>query len=350
MAKPNVVVVGYGFAGRCFHTYLVGLTDSLNLYGVVTSRQEARDDIQTRLGVKVFAHFEEVLEDPQVDLLVLATPNDVHASQAIQAMAAGKHVVTDKPMSLDVAQADAMLQASHQYDRLLSVFQNRRWDGDYLTVKQQLEAGMLGHAFYFELFWGQYGQPRGWRSEAAHGGGKLVDLGAHMIDQALQLIEAPVERVYCQFFNQGWETDVEDHAHCTLFFANGVQFHIGTSSLARHPKPRWYVLGTAGSLVKQGVDPQEQAMIAGHIDAAAEVPENYPRLWREIDGQTCETVVDPVPGRWRSYYENIAAALEDRSVLAVKPESVRAVMVVLAAAVESATSGQAVTLEGISGR
>jgi scyllo-inositol 2-dehydrogenase (NADP+) len=350
MAKPNVVVVGYGFAGRCFHTYLVGLADGLNLYGVVTSRAEAQADIKDRLGVKTFARFEEVLADPLVDLVVLATPNDLHAPQAIQAMAAGKHVVTDKPISLDVAQADAMIEASRQHDRLLSVFQNRRWDGDYLTVKRLIENGTLGHAFYFESFWGQYGQPRGWRSEAAHGGGKLVDLGAHMIDQALQLIEAPVAQVYCRFFNQGWVTDVEDHAHCILSFANGVEFHIGTSSLARKPKPRWYILGTEASFVKEGVDPQEKAMIDGAIDAAVEAPENHPRLWHQINGQSSETVMQPVSGRWRSYYENIAAALADRQALAVKPESVRAVMAVLEAAAASAASGQAVVLEGVSGR
>ena len=115
MSRPNVVVVGYGFAGRCFHTYLVGLADGLNLYGVVTSRQEAQADIQARLGVKTFAHFAEALEDPQVDLVVLATPNDLHAPQAIQAMAAGKHVVTDKPISLNVAQADAMIMEDQSF-------------------------------------------------------------------------------------------------------------------------------------------------------------------------------------------------------------------------------------------
>ena len=194
MEKPNVVVIGYGFAGRCFHAYLVGLASGLNLYGIATSRPEARDQIERDLGVKTFRHFDEVLADPAVDLVVLATPNDLHAPHAIQALAAGKHVVTDKPMCLSMAEADQMIAASQAHDRLLSVFQNRRWDGDFLAVKDALAQGLLGEPFLLEMFWGQYGPPRGWRSIARHGGGKFFDLGAHLVDQALQLIDAPLDK------------------------------------------------------------------------------------------------------------------------------------------------------------
>ena len=349
MDKPNVVVVGYGFAGRCFHSYLVGLADGLNLYGIVTSRPEARAQIQQTLDVPTFSRYEEVLEDPRVDLVVLATPNDLHAPHAIQAMEAGKHVVTDKPMCLTLADADAMIAASQQHGRLLSVFQNRRWDGDFLTVRKTIEEGLLGEPFFVETFWGQYGRPRGWRSEAAHGGGKFFDLGAHMVDQALQLVPAPVERVYARFRSDLLDTDVDDHAHCVITFANGVDVHVGTSSLARHPKPRWYVMGTAGTLVKEGVDPQERAMIAGDIDAAIEDPVHYARLSLTAAGQPAETVVQTVPGRWRSFYENIAAALQGDADLAVTPQSVRAVLAVIQAAQQSASTGEAVTLKEMSG-
>ncbi|NKB68713.1 MAG: dehydrogenase [Candidatus Latescibacteria bacterium] len=341
MSKPNVVVVGYGFAGRCFHAYLVGLAEGLNLYGVVTSREEARQQVREDLGVEVFARFEDALADPQVDLVVLATPNDVHAPQAIQALEAGKHVVTDKPMCLSLAEADAMIAASQRCDRLLSVFQNRRWDGDFLTVGNVLQEGRLGRAFHLSLAWGQYGQPGSWRGRRAQGGGKFMDLGAHLIDQALQLVPAPVERVYARFFNQGWDTDVEDHAHCVISFANGVEAYIDTSSLARIPQPRWYVLGTEGALVKEGVDPQEKAMIAGDIDAAREEPQHRARLALAKDKD--EQILETVPGRWRSFYENIALAVADRSQLAVTPQSVRQVMVVIEAARQSAARGQAVT-------
>ena len=347
--RPNAVVVGYGFAGRCFHAYLIGLTPKLHLHGVAARRPEVRDRVREELGIETYAHLEDVLADPAVDLVVLATPNDLHAPHAIAAMEAGKHVVTDKPMCLDLSEADDMLAAARRTGRLLTVFQNRRWDGDYLTVRLVLEQGLLGDLRSVEMAWGQYGQPRGWRATQQHGGGRLLDLGAHMIDQALQLVEAPVERVYARLYSDVWDTDVEDHAHCILTFANGLDAHVITSSLARQPRPRWYVLGTRGTLTKEGVDPQEQAMIAGDIDAAREDPVRYPRLWSEIAGRSAETVLEPVSGRWRCFYENVAAAIMGTEELAVLPESVRAVVAVLDAARESAASGAAISLEGMSG-
>ena len=344
MPRPNVVVVGYGYAGRCFHAYLVGLTEGLNLYGIVTSRPAAREQIQRDLGVNTFARFEDALADPAVDLVVLATPNDLHASHAIQALAAGKHVVTDKPMCLSLAEADQMIAASQEHGRLLSIFQNRRWDGDFMAVKEIIAAGLLGDPFLIEMFWGQYGKPRGWRSEAAHGGGKFFDLGSHMVDQALQLVDAPLEQVWATFHSgDPLDLDVEAHALAVFRFQNGVEARVETSSLARKPKPRWYVLGTEGSLVKEGLDAQEKAMVAGDIDAASEAPEHYAHLYRPIAGRTAETVIETQPGRWRSYYENIADALTSGAELAVTATSVRETMVAIEAARRSAAEGRTVT-------
>ena len=348
MQKPNVVVVGYGFAGRCFHAYLVGLTAGLNLYGIVSSRSETRAEIERDLGIKTFADFDDALTDSAVDLMVLATPNDLHASHAIQAMEAGKHVVTDKPMCLSLSEADQMIAASQQHDRLLSVFQNRRWDGDFLAVKEIIAAGLLGDPFLIEMFWGQYGKPRGWRSEAEHGGGKFLDLGAHMVDQALQLAEAPLEQVYATFHSgDPLGLDVEAHALAVLRFQNGIEARVETSSLARKPKPRWYVLGTEAALVKEGLDPQEKAMIAGAIDDAEEIPEHFARLYRPAAGRTAETVIETTPGRWRSYYENIADALSGHAELAVSAVNVRETMVAIAAAQRSAAEQRPVAPEEI---
>jgi scyllo-inositol 2-dehydrogenase (NADP+) len=345
MHTPNVVVVGYGYAGRYFHTPLLALTPGLRLYGVVSSRVEAREQIRHRFGVKTFTHVEDALADHQVDVIVLATPNDLQAPLAISALQAGKHVVTDKPMCLNLAEADAMIAASRQAGRLLSVFQNRRWDGDFLTIGAILEQGLLGEPFLIETAWLQARPPRGWSSERGRGGGKFLDLGAHLIDQAVALIASPVTRVYARFHSGVWPNDVEDHAHCIVSFASGVDVHVTTSSAAHMPARRWRLLGAKGVLVKEGFDPQEQALVAGDIGTASEDPHHYARVYREVNGQPTETMIPTLPGRWRAFYDNLADVLQNDAALAVTPESSRVVMSVIEAAQQSAQTGQAISFE-----
>ncbi len=277
--NPRAVVVGYGYAGKAFHTYLIGLAEGLELYGIASRRQDVRREVGDELGLKTFASLDQVLEDPAVDLVVIATPNDTHAPYAIQAMDAGKHAVVDKPMSMTVAEADAMIEAARRNRVLLSLFHNRRLDGDFLTVRQALEEGRLGELLFAEVAWHQCKPPRTWRGERSHGGGKLLDLASHMIDQALLLVPGRVLSVSARFLYGMWGMEVEDHAHCVLSFEGGVDSHVDVSSLSRCPKPRWYLLGTAGTLRKDGLDPQEKAMKAGDIDAAREDPSAYARLW-----------------------------------------------------------------------
>jgi scyllo-inositol 2-dehydrogenase (NADP+) len=345
MRIPNVVVVGYGYAGRYFHAPLIASTPGLHLYGVVSGRAEVREEIRQRYGVKTFVRFDQALADAQVDMLVLATPNDLHAPLAIAAMRAGKHVVTDKPMCVNLAEADAMLAASRQYDRLLSVFHNRRWDGDFLTLSEMVAQGLLGNLFVVETAWLQATPPRGWSSERRRGGGKLLDLGSHLIDQAMALVASPMTRVYARLHSDIWPTDVEDHAHCILTFASGVDVHVTTSSAAHAQVRRWRLMGSKGMVVKEGFDPQEQALLAGDIATAAEAPEQYARLYSRVAGESAETVAPTLPGRWRAYYDNIADVLQHGAALAVTPESSRAVMAVIEAARESARSGQAVAVD-----
>jgi len=343
MNKLNVAVVGYGLAGRCFHAYLVGLVPDLKLRAVVSSRPEAREAIERDLVAIAYADFEQLLADDTVDLVVLATPNDLHAPHAIAALAAGKHVVTDKPMALDRGEADAMIAAAAKHDRLLSVFQNRRWDADYLTIRRAIEDERVGKPFRLELAWMAHAPPRTWRAKHVHGGGKFVDFGAHLIDQALQLIPGPVDRVYARFQSGLWKNDVEDHAECTIGFAGGVEVQITTSSAAPQAKPRWLVMGSGGTLTQRGLDPQEKAMVAGDIDAAAEVPTHRVVHAPTVSGTQEE--LETVPGRWRSYYENVADAILGRAELAVTAASVRRVMAVIDAARQSAATGQAVEVD-----
>lgn len=332
MPEPRAVVIGYGFAGKCFHSYLIGITPGLRLHGVASRDAATRARIETERGCRAYASFEEVLADPDVDLVVLATPNSTHCDLAIQALRAGKHVVTDKVMCLTLDECDRMIAASRESGRLLSVFQNRRWDGDFLTLKSLIADGKLGDPRWIEMAWQGFGAWGGWRGQAVMGGGKLYDLGAHLIDQLVLLLPQTIERVYCRMHHDLPVTDTESQAMVVIEFAGGATAVCDASSLAAIQKPRIHAFGTGGTFIKYGVDPQEASMIAEHIDNAVEDPSLYGRY---SDGKS-ETVIPTLPGRWRSYYENIRDVLTTGTEPAVKLSEVRRAIAVLDAAFQSA--------------
>jgi len=334
----RTVVVGYGFAGRDFHCYLIGLAPGLELYGVVARSADKRERVRSEQRCRTFETLDEALDDPAVDLVVLATPNSTHADLAVRCLDAGKHVVTDKVMCLTLADCDLMLAAAKRNARLLTVFQNRRFDGDYLTVRKLMSEGRLGEVRWVEMAWQGSRAMGGWRGRADMGGGRLYDLGAHLIDQLCLIFPQEVESVYCRMRRDLPETDTESEALVVVAFEGGRTGVCDFSSMAHISKPRFYVRGTHGTFRKFGLDPQEIAMRAGDIDAAREDPALYGMLG---DGAT-ETAIPTLEGRWRNYYENIADVLRHGAEPVVTPPEMRRTISVIDAAVRSARSGQVV--------
>lgn len=338
----NVGIVGYGLAGKYFHSYLIGLAEGLKVCAVAARSEETRKRAEADLGVKTFASLSAMLEDEQVQLVVLATPHNTHAQMAMEAMDAGRHVVTDKIMCMNGREADEMIAASKRNKVMLSVFHNRRWDWDYLTLRHALDQGLLGQPFYFESNIGQNRRPGGWRADRKQSGTLLFDWGAHLVDQALQLVPSGIKSVFCEIQDPTGQVEVGAHGRMVIRFENDVLFEIEVCYLTRIERPRWYVLGTEGTFQKYGRDPQEPYMIEGRIDEAQEPPEHRARVCTSALGVEGELVLESVRGNWRSYYENISAVLNEGAELAVKPEEVRRVMAVFDAALESAETGQAV--------
>ena len=340
----NAAVVGYGFAGKCFHSYLTGLADGLNLYAISTRDPGRRAAAKDDYGVKTYPDIDELLKDDNVDLVVIATPHDTHLELATKCMDAGKHVVVDKAMCMNTAQADAMIQSSKKNNVMLSIFQNRRWDGGYLTVKKAIADGLLGDVFLIQTTILGYGPPRSWRGVKAQVGGQIYDWGAHLVDQALRIVPSEVDTVFCDPQHRKWDIDIESHLNCIIRFKNGVSYGIELSNICRIRKPRWFVLGDAGTLVKTGLDPQERAMINGDIDSAKEAPENRAKVITEVNGEVKEMTLETIPGHWRSFYQNISDVLNKGAELAVKPEEVRENMRLIDAVVKSAETGASVKM------
>lgn len=342
----RVGIVGYGFAGRGFHAYLLTHEPRLKLTSVASRDPERRRRAENDYGVRTFETLEQMLEDGEVDLVILATPHDVHAHEAIAVMEAGKHCVTDKVMCLTREEADRMIAARDRAGVLFSVFHNRRWDGDYLTLRRALEADLLGAPRYFEIGIWRYGAPRGWRGRKESVGTIMHDWGAHFVDQMFQLVPGKEVSVSAHAQHDWEHVDVESYLGLEVAFENGVLYRIELSNRARIGKPHWFVVGERGAFRKEGVDPQEAAMLRGDIQAAREDPSLYAEVTTELAGTVAEMRLQTLRGDWTAYYRNVADVLDGSAELAVKPEEARRGVILLEAVQESVRSGRTVRFEG----
>ena len=245
----RVGLVGYGLAGSVFHAPLIRACQRMELAAVQTSR-----DVPERV-----ASFDELLD--RSDLVVVASPNQTHFPLVRAALAAGKHVVVDKPFTVTLDEADALIALAREQHRVLTVFQNRRLDGDFLTIQKLLPT--LGEIFLFEANWDRFRPAikQGWREIGEPGGGVLADLGSHLIDHALQLFGLP-NAVQADVIAQRTEAKVDDYFDVTLHYGR-MRACLRCSTLTAEPRARFAVHGSGGSFVKFGIDVQEAQLKAG---------------------------------------------------------------------------------------
>lgn len=330
----RVGLIGYGFAGQTFHAPLIAGVPGLVL-AAVASRDAARVHADFPAAA-VDADPYALLQRPELDLVVIASPNDSHHPLARAALAAGRHVVVDKPFTLTLAQARELQALATQRGRLLSVFHNRRWDGDFLTLRSLLAAGTLGRVVHVESRFDRYRpQVRArWRESAQPGAGLWFDLAPHLLDQALQLFGTPRSmRVDRAALRDGAQAD---DWFCARLRYERLEVTLGASALAAAPGPRFAVHGTRGSWVKHGLDSQEDALRSGARPAWPPAPD-----WGHDGGRSLlvraegETLVEEAlplqPGRYGEYYAGIRDALRGAAPNPVPPEQAVAVMALIGA-------------------
>jgi scyllo-inositol 2-dehydrogenase (NADP+) len=342
----GVGLVGYGLAGAAFHAPLIQAEPRLRLHAVLTSRagQVGRD----HPGARVVGSAEELLADPEVELVVVAAPNAVHHQLAAAALAAGRHVVVDKPFVLTTAEADELIGLAEAEGRLLSVFQNRRWDNDFLTLRRCLEAGLLGEvSTYVSRFDRFRPAPKGgWREQAVPGSGVLYDLGPHLIDQALVLFGRP-ETVWADVGVQRPGVEAVDYVHLVLGYGRlRVLLHAGME--VRDPGPRFEVHGDRGSFVKYGLDPQEAALRSGGRPGdpgwGSEPADRHGTLTTEVGGLELRGRLASVPGAYQAFYAAMAGAVAGQGPVPVTAEQGRDTIMVIEHALASSRDGRLVEL------
>ncbi|MCW3478437.1 oxidoreductase [Neisseriaceae bacterium JH1-16] len=337
----RVALIGYGYAGRVFHAPLLQAVPGLHLTLVGSSRP---DEVRAALpGVAVLPP-EQALLQPDIDLVVIATPNDSHAPLARQALEAGKHVVVDKPFALDLAEAQGVAALAAERGRVLSVFHNRRWDSDFLAVRAAIGDGLLGEVAHFESHIDRY-RPQvreRWRESAVPGGGIWCDLGPHLVDQALQLFGQPLA-VSAQLARQRDGAQAVDWVHVLLDYGpRRVVLH--ASMLVAGGSPRFTVHGSRGSLVKVSADIQERQLLAGLTPRSAEwgIDDEPARFYDGADGSVRDLAVPR--GFQQAYYEQLRDALLGKGSNPVAPEQALAVMRVIEAAQQSAEQERVIVM------
>lgn len=335
----RVALIGYGYSGRTFHAPLVAAVDGLELR-LVSSRDAARVEADIP-GIVVSSDPEAVATSDAVDLVVVASPNDSHAPLARAALAAGKHVVVDKPFTLDLAEARELAALAEERGLLLSVFHNRRWDSDFLSVERAVSDGEIGTVTHFESHFDRF-RPQvrdRWRERDGPGSGVWFDLGPHLVDQAM-LLFGPPDRVQANLFCQRLGALADDWAHVVLDYPDRRAV-LHASMLAAGGAPRFALHGTAGSLVKALPDPQEGQLLAGMRPGApgwGEDPD--PLVVHEPGGG--RRMRPAVAGDQRRYYAGIVDALSGSGTHPVTSVQAVAVMAVIEAATVSARRGTSV--------
>lgn len=351
----NVVVIGYGGMGG-WHTRRIAQIPEVHLNGVYDidpARNKAAEDA----GIHAYPSYQAVLDDPTVDVVTIAIPNDQHKKVAIQAMAAGKNVISEKPVTLSTPDLEEMIAASKKYNKMFTVHQNRRWDEDYRIVKKIVADGTLGRVYRISSrVHGSRGIPGDWRKTKAQGGGMVLDWGVHLLDQMNMMMGKMPVSVYARLSHMTNE-EVDDGFTSTFTFDNGMDFivEVGTSNFIN--LPRWYVEGLNGTAWVQDLAKIDQktgeTIVNGKI-VVATADEDHDAvpivtaagLTKTMAPRTPDTIKElplpRVPSDINDYYRNIAATINGEATQIVTHDQQRQLMKLMEAIFESANGNKVV--------
>ena len=336
--KIQTAIVGFGLSGRVFHAPFLHVHPGFQLRKVVERHEQSADKIYP--DVKVVKDFKDLVEDDQIELVVVASPNIYHVEQAKALLEAGKHVVIEKPLTPSSAEADALIRIAEKAGRKIFVYQNRRWDGDFKTIQQVVYNGYLGEILDYEAHFDRFtpgARRSAWRDEPMPAGGVLYDLGSHLIDQALVLFGMP-QSVFADIRMLRSGTKVDDCFEVNLNYKR-LKVILKASVFVKEKGPRYIIHGTKGSFVKYGIDPQEdllkEGLMPGSEDWGRDDPDYYGILNAEMHGQQFYGNIETEPGNYMGFYDNVYDVIVKGAEQAVRPEEARNVIRIIELAFES---------------
>ena len=338
-------IASYGMSGLVFHCPILHVHPGFEINKIVERSYKGSKGRYP--NVSVVRSFEELLQDDTLELIIVNTPDATHFEYCEMALESNKNVVVEKPFTMKVSEAEALISLAKEKGKLLSVFQNRRWDGDYLTVKKVISNKLLGRLVSFESHFDRYRnfiQPGTWKEEPNAGAEIVYNLGAHMIDQAYELFGMPIS-VSADIGIQRTDGKVDDFYNIVMRYEH-IHASLKSSYMVREEGPRYIVHGTEGSFLKWGIDPQEDALKEGRYPDERNWGMEPRKLWGKLNtslnGLHFTGRIETIPGNYSSYYDNIHDVIRDGKELIVKPEQSLDLMRIIEGVIESNKTGNAV--------
>ena len=350
--QHTMALIGFGGMANWHCDSVRDRVPDLLVKGAYDVREEARNRAVEK-GLVAYQSLEELLADKEVELVVVATPNNFHKELSIRSLRAGKHVVCEKPVTMNAEELEEVIAVSGETGRIFTVHQNRRWDRDYRIVRRVLEEETIGKPYFIESrVQGSRGSMHGWRGHKVNGGGMTYDWGVHLIDQLLTMNKTPVKSIYCDMYHVHY-AECDDGFKMIMKFADGVMatVEVGTSHFIE--APRWYVCGDRGALIIPDWSCNGKIVRAAQHEVTWEEEIIYtkagptktmaPRAKDTIE----ETVIDgePYVSDYDIFYRNLADVLDGTAELRVKPAEAMRGMKVMEAAFASDRTGQTVLCE-----
>ncbi|MEX0986948.1 MAG: Gfo/Idh/MocA family oxidoreductase [Bacteroidales bacterium] len=347
MKSIQTAITSYGMSGIVFHGPLLEVHPGFEIVKILERNRNNSEGKHS--GARIVRDYKNILHDPDIELVIVNTPDYIHHEMTISALEAGKNVVVEKPFTLTTAQADEIINLASRRNLMVSVFQNRRWDGDFLTTKKIINDGSLGRLVSFESHFDRFRNyiQDSWKEDNSLGAGTLYNLGSHMIDQALHLFGMP-GYIFADVRNQRTNSKVDDSFDIFMHYPH-VKCLVRGSYLVKEEGPRYILHGTGGSFLKGGIDPQEADLKAGKIPGSSGWGDDEPAMYGILntvngDGEN-RVPVPTIAGNYSAYYDNIYEHLRNRAELAVTATEGRDVIRIIEAAYESARKGVVVRFD-----
>jgi scyllo-inositol 2-dehydrogenase (NADP+) len=338
MDRINVGLASFGMSGMVFHAPLLTTNPGFHLGKILERTPKGSKRIYPE--VTVVNRYDDLINDPELELIVVNTPDHTHFDLTRKALLAGKHVIVEKPFTICTAEGSDLIELARKKNLVLTVFQNRRWDGDFLTVSRVVKEGMVGRLVEFESHFDRfrnYIQEGTWKEDPPRGTGNIYNLGSHMIDQALILFGMP-EGIYADLEIRRDGSGVNDYYDIHLYY-HRFKAILKSSYLVREPGPRYLLHGTLGTFVKYGIDPQEELLKSGAIPVGEDWGREDEQYWgilnSEIGGEPVRKKLETIPGNYHPFYDNLFYAIREGKEPAVKPEEALHVIGIIEAAIAS---------------